>query len=104
MSFRTLEGEVTATCNEKHTKYQPPDADWKCPKCGTTADVPDGFFNDNPVSSDCNMLHEADLLRCYRCNHETSGKTFAARLQKAANMVPCPHCKGHGLVPGPKVS
>lgn len=93
-----------AACTEKHTKYQPPDSDWKCPKCGATADDPNGFFCDEAVSPDCERLHEADGLVCYGCGHATSGKDFATRLQKAANMVPCPHCKGHGLVPGNKVS
>lgn len=85
-------------CTAKHTKYQVPDDVWKCPKCEATAKQPDGFFNDESENNDCPQLHEGDVLVCYRCKHQTSGKAFAARLQKAANMVPCPTCKGHGIV------
>lgn len=94
-----------SSCSAKHTKYNPSGAEWKCPKCSKTALDPDGFFNDEPASDaqgDCPALHEHDALRCYSCGYGTTGKAFAARLQKAANMVPCPTCKGHGLVKGEK--
>lgn len=91
-------------CNVKHTKYQPTDDEWKCPKCGATANQPDGFFNDESENNDCPTLHESDTLVCYRCGFSTSGKAFAARLQKAANMVPCPCCKGKGIVPAEKAA
>lgn len=89
------------TCTAKHTKYNPSGAEWMCPKCKATAEESDGFFNDEPADGaapECPALHEMDGLACYRCGHHVGGKSFAARLQKAANMVPCPTCKGHGLV------
>lgn len=92
-------------CDVKHTKYQPTDAEWKCPKCGVGAKgETDGFFNDESENDDCPLLHETDGLKCYRCGHEIIGKSFAARLQKAANMVPCPCCKGKGIVPAEKAA
>lgn len=94
------------TCTAKHTKFQPVEAEWKCPKCGAPAcpkEPRDNAFivNDSPEGSDwnCTALHDEDSLGC-GCGYGTSGKAFAARLQKAANMVPCPTCKGHGLVKG----
>lgn len=89
-------------CPAKHTKYQPSDAEWKCPKCGATAGDDRGFVVDEPVSDtwECDKLHEGDFLGCANCEYRTTGKAFAARCQKAADMVPCPTCKGHGLVKG----
>lgn len=91
-------------CPAKHTKYQPPDDAWKCPKCGATSNAASltapCFIIEDPdeeALSDCGLLHERDNLSC-GCGYGTSGKAFAARHQKAANMVPCPTCKGHGLV------
>lgn len=86
-------------CTAKHTKYQPTDAEWKCPECGTPP--PDGFCIDEPAdghSDDCPKLHVNDGLYCYKCKASRSGGRWAAALQKAANMVDCPHCKGRGLV------
>lgn len=92
--------EALATCLAKHTKYNPNGAEWACPKCRATADVTEGFFVEDSPNHDCAALHEEDSLTCYACGYGISGKSFAARLQKAANMVPCPTCKGHGLVKG----
>ena len=95
-------------CNGRHTKYQPPDSDWACPKCGAGSRITLGHSfiidaTEEGAEHDCPLLHIGDELAC-GCGHTTSGKAFAARLQKAANMVPCTHCKGHGLLPGAKVS
>lgn len=93
-------------CDGKHTKYQPSEAEWRCPKCGASADFTSVGCNtfiidstEDGANPDCTANHEGDCLRC-DCGYTTSGKAFAARLQKAANMVPCPTCKGHGLVKG----
>lgn len=83
-------------CIGSHTKYQPRKGEWKCPKCGS-----DNWIIEEPSDlsgSDCELLHEDDELVCLDCSHGRSGKTFAAKLQKAANMVTCPHCNGSGLV------
>lgn len=94
------------TCDGKHTKYQPTEAQWKCPKCGAGSALGSSggntfIINDTEkgANQDCTILHVGDALAC-DCGYTTSGKAFAARLQKAASMVPCPTCKGHGLVKG----
>lgn len=87
------------TCDVKHTKYQPPVDDWKCPRCDKPP--PEGLCIDESAEGaeeDCELLHEGDYMRCYACGYDTNGKAFAARLQKAASLIPCPHCKGKGLV------
>lgn len=90
------------TCTAKHTKYQPPDEAWKCSGCARgPQDNPPGIVVDNPdenAAADCPLLHEYDEMRCYSCEYCCSGAAFARRLQKAASMVPCEHCKGSGLV------
>jgi ribosomal protein S27AE len=96
-----------STCTAKHTKYQPNPDEWKCPKCGTgveSADyrgqMADGWIIQDSAedSDDCELNHSADTIGCGKCGYECSGETFARQLQKAANMVPCEHCKGTGLV------
>lgn len=96
--------EPLKTCAAKHTKYQPTDDEWKCPKCGAGADDTRGEFiiqePDTSADHDCSALHDLDELGCNACEHGVSGKAFAARIQKRRNLVPCVHCKGKGLVPG----
>jgi len=92
-------------CIEKHTPYQPTDDEFKCPKCGKGPnDDPQGLIVDEVPESvegtDCGKLHCLDLVRCYACGHETSGRSFAAYLMKKKLLVPCPCCKGKGTVPG----
>ena len=87
-------------CGAKHTKYQPTNEEWRCPKCGATADQ--GFNIDSPdpeSSDDCELNHDLDEIHCNRC-HEYSawGKGFAAALQKKHNLGPCSQCKGAGMV------
>jgi Zn finger protein HypA/HybF involved in hydrogenase expression len=96
----------TVKCDGKHTKYQPSDNEWRCPRCGASAalGVPGGntfiiAATEEGADENCTINHAGDELAC-DCGYTTSGKAFAARLQKAANMVPCPACKGHGLVKG----
>ena len=94
------------TCPVKHTKCQIPDEDFKCPNCG--AGVLNGFWIDESADGsydNCELLHENDLICCIQCEktgnrYEWSGKQFAAYYQKKANLVPCPCCKGKGLVKG----
>lgn len=95
------------TCNARHTKYQPTDEEFRCPKCG--AGPEEGFIiDDSPedADSDCGLLHEDDCIVCNNCKTEHhrdtdySGKSYAALMVKKNNLVPCPHCKGKGLVKG----
>ena len=97
------------TCTAKHTKYQPTDEEWKCPKCGAKAhneeSLEEGWIIDisSEFSEDCDLLHEDDELCCYTCQYACSGKAFAAKVAKQKNLVTCPCCKGKGWVDPSKV-
>ena len=86
-------------CVAKHTRYQPTILEWTCPKCG--GKVGDEFYIDEPaegVEDGCELLHAEDVLVCTRCGGGWTGKRFAAMMEKQNNLMPCPHCKGTGLV------
>lgn len=94
-------------CTRKHTKYQPTDEEFKCPKCG--AGMGDFCIDTDldvvSTDPDCPDLHVDDQLVCWGKNgkgcpaqYGTSGKAFAATLVKKHNLEPCKHCKGNGLV------
>jgi len=86
------------TCRGKHTKYQPTDEDFKCPKCG--AGIDDNFIIDEPdemSDGECALLHENDVLYCPVCDEWLTGKQFAILVAKNS-MVKCQHCKGTGYV------
>lgn len=90
------------TCTEKHTKYQPTQDEWKCPKCGAGVGT---FYIDESPNHDCDLIHNEDTIMCMglngdRCDYLASGKSFVQNLVKKKNMVPCPHCKGKGMVQG----
>lgn len=95
------------TCHEKHTQYQPPIDEFRCPTCNAEAGV---FIVDQGPNSNCDLLHLEDVLECVRCSEKNprrerdyiSGKSFAAMLQKKAGLVECDCCKGTGLVKGTK--
>lgn len=95
-------------CPAQHTQYQPTDAEWRCPKCN--ADNTRFIIESTPEDAldDCSKLHEQDTIVCIdgrgMSHYETTGKRFAARLAKRANLVPCPHCKGRGMVAGAQES
>ena len=88
------------TCQAKHTKYQPDDSEWNCPKCGSKLD--EGMFIleewDEDADEDCKLLHDNDTIRCHACENEWTGKSLAAAFVKKNNLVKCPHCKGTGMV------
>ncbi len=89
-------------CTAKHTKYQPTDKEFRCPKC--KAKVGD-FAIDEPletVDEDCTKLHVGEWLYCYKCSYGISAVVFTRQLMKVKNLVPCPCCKGTGLVAGTK--
>lgn len=95
--------EVKKVCTFKHTKYQPTDEEFHCPKCK----APGGdFCVDDGPNLECDLLHDEDILNCYGkggagcpAEYGITGKAFAAALVKKNNLVPCKHCKGKGLVP-----
>lgn len=90
-----------AECSHKHANPPIPDEDWKCPKCGRTAeDATGGFVIGDPVegTNDCERLHEEDGVYCYGCDYATSGKAFARAVAKRRNLVKCEACKGSGFV------
>ena len=91
--------EVPMPCAVVHTKYQPTEEEWKCPKCGVGSSL---FYIEDPAdkTDDCDLLHNDDGLYCHGCDYGISGKTFDAKIQKQRNLVSCLHCKGTGLVPG----
>jgi hypothetical protein len=104
-----VEQEARKACNAKHTKYQPTEAEFCCPKCDAKVgdlciDEPDGEAN--PL---CPDLHEGDGVACYGKNgkgcparYGASGKTFAALIAKKNDLVPCECCKGKGFMPRKK--
>lgn len=96
------EKKARAACNGKHTKYQPTEAEFRCPKC----DAPVGdFCIDDCVNAECPDLHDEDGLVCYGKNgkgcpgqYGTTGRAFAALVVKKNDLKPCEHCKGKGFV------
>jgi hypothetical protein len=92
------------SCARKHTKYQPTNEEFKCPRCGATPDTDPQFVQEPPedvwgsMDDSCDKLHDDDMCNCNRCEYGVSGKGFAARLAKQHKLVPCPHCRGTGLV------
>jgi hypothetical protein len=48
--------EVPMPCAVVHTKYQPTEEEWKCPKCGVGSSL---FYIEDPAdkTDDCDLLH-----------------------------------------------
>lgn len=93
--------EIPVVCLAKHTRPQIPDADWRCSKCGATADDSKGFYieeTDESASENCALLHERDGITCWNCRTYTTGKKLAAAYAKQKALVTCPTCKGEGYV------
>lgn len=88
--------EEAVICEARHTKFQPSDDEWKCPKCFST----DWYIEENHEGSDerCSRLHTEDFLMCPSCGHSEFAAKFANRIAKALNLVACPCCKGKGMV------
>ena len=83
-------------CTVKHTKFQPTDEQWKCPRCGRADEF---SIEENATEDlDCELLHDEDVAFCSRCDASWTGQTVARLLAKQNNLVPCPHCKGKGFV------
>lgn len=91
------------SCGYKHTKYQPTDEEWRCPKCGAGFEDKSGGFviwdgvSDNE-EGECQLLHVDDYLKCQKCGYDCQGKDFAAYVVKKNSLVSCPCCKGKGFV------
>lgn len=87
-------------CTAKHTAYNPTAEEFRCPKCNAEAGV---FAIDEPADGadeSCDRIHAKDGLYCYDCKYATSGGAFARAKMKAANLVTCQTCRGHGVVNG----
>lgn len=87
-------------CPAKHTKYNPTQEEFKCPECGAPVGC---FVVDEPAEDaldTCAKLHADDVLHCYKCGYKISAPRFVSRIVKEKNLVPCPTCKGRGVVKG----
>lgn len=66
---------------------------WKCPNCGVGCDPKEsnslGFIDEIEDTGYCN---------CYECGKGYTLNSLIKKLQKKANVMPCPHCKGTGVV------
>lgn len=89
-------------CQQKHTKYQPTDSEFKCQRCGAPAG---DFVVDDSPNMECELIHDTDELKCYGTDgmgcpgeYGATGKEFAALISKRNNLVKCEHCKDTGLV------
>jgi len=93
------------TCGAKHTKFQPADAEWRCPKCGADAKESVFIICDpfEGADDDCPLLHDEDNVVCDNCGYGGSGKKVAAAMQKKSTSIPCPHCKGRGWISSKEV-
>lgn len=82
-------------CPYKHTKYDPTEEEFKCPKCGAVCGV---FCVEEGPNEECLLMHEDDTLHCFECGYTTTGKAFVNKLLKDKSHVECPHCKGKGYI------
>ena len=92
-------------CGAKHTVPQIPDDKWACPKCGVGSDAQAPFViedRDANSSDDCALLHAEDYCVCGNCGFVASGSSLARRYAKEQALIPCPRCKGTGMIDGRK--
>ncbi|MHA1167113.1 MAG: hypothetical protein ACTSRU_04785 [Candidatus Hodarchaeales archaeon] len=82
-----------------HTKYQPNDEEWKCPKCGAGVEYFTIYDSVDCVDDvDCCKLHNDDAVFCDKCDYSVSGRDLAKILKNKSNRSECPHCKGTGWI------
>lgn len=89
------------SCPGKHTKFQPTDSQWYCPKCG--AGTYDFYIDCSPgdADPDCEKLHIGDSVVCTSCtrgNSHHTGDQIAKAMVKKLHFMQCSHCKGSGFV------
>lgn len=85
-------------CNGKHTRYNPTEEEFVCPKCG--AKCGDFFIAENFGDDECELLHDDDCLQCSKCEYTISGKSFVKKLLKDKCTIACPTCGGSGELHG----
>lgn len=92
----------TKACNAKHTAFQPTSAQWLCPKCGAGNGSSEGDFyvDETPEDSDgdCPALHQNDNVVCNKCGGGWLGQNLARKMIQKLDLVPCPCCKGQGVI------
>lgn len=69
-------------CNSKHTKYQPTDEEWRCPKCGSDSEK--FWIEDNFGADGCELLHETDTISVGRKFVVTAQPEKPSRRQSSA--------------------
>jgi Zn finger protein HypA/HybF involved in hydrogenase expression len=82
-------------CALKHTRYQPTEEEWRCPKCGRDSSA---FYIEESENMDCDLLHPDDSIICDTCDKVWSGAAIARIFQNKAHRIICPTCKGTGYV------
>ena len=96
---------ITTSCRSKHTLYQPPQGDWRCPNFDAT--VGDFTIECSPLDAadDCTLLHTADDIFCANCQKAWCGSKVAALMKRKAGVeiVKCEACSGLGHTQRPKV-
>lgn len=75
-------------CQYKHTKYQPTDEEWKCPKCGASYDENEEFIIWDAVGENCSLLHDEDRMDTgidtpNNKNYEDAKKNCIKEMEKA---------------------
>lgn len=91
---------MSAKCLSKHTRYDPTDEEWACPRCGEANPEHFYIYDDAPdADPDCPRLHADALIVCERCGYEGTGRALSLALRRKHNLVVCPCCKGRGFIP-----
>lgn len=80
-------------CPFRHTKIDPPEGAYICPRCGSSE-----FFVMDSENYDCEKMHSEDLLECEDCSFDINGKNFVDLYIKKQKLTKCPNCKGTGYV------
>ena len=79
---------------------------WRCPKCGgveTFIYDPDCTYID--METDDWLLASAPIdceNKSAGCSYGTTVGRFFSSLSKALDLVPCPHCRGTGMIKADK--
>jgi len=87
-----------AGCTVKHIPCPIPDNEWRCPKCGS-----EDFLIEDSESSDveCELFHAGDFTNCNTCGGGWKLSNVIKKWVTKKNMIPCPHCKGTGIISKP---